>query len=138
MQQCCIVYGGLKIHILHLIGATPYGLAHFGQGSGLIVMDEVQCAGNETSIRDCQHITNHNCFSGEDSGVVCKDAECTDWEVRLVNGFTENEGRLEVCRYNIWGTVCNSEQASMARVVCRQLGLPYTGESECTSKHVNV
>ena len=47
--------------------------AYFGQGTGLILMDDVECNGNEMSIFDCSYrdMNNHNCGHGEDSGVEC-------------------------------------------------------------------
>ncbi|XP_052714536.1 deleted in malignant brain tumors 1 protein-like isoform X2 [Crassostrea angulata] len=46
--------------------------------------------------------------------------------VRLVEGTSENEGRLEVNRLGSWGTVCdNNLNDKLAVVVCRSLGLPW-------------
>ena len=54
---------------------------------------------------------------------------CTHGKVRLVNGPTSIEGRVEVCINNAWGTVCHNEFSSEdARVICRTVGLPAQGE----------
>ena len=47
--------------------------AFFGQGSGNIVLDNVQCSGSETSIFNCNHngYLSHNCGHSEDAGVIC-------------------------------------------------------------------
>ena len=53
---------------------------------------------------------------------------CTEGEVRLINGTDYNEGRIEICLSNEWGTVCDQMwDKSDASVVCRQLGLAPTG-----------
>ena len=48
---------------------------------------------------------------------------CDDGDVRLVGGVTENEGRVEICYENHWGTICDDRwDTNEATVVCRQLG----------------
>ena len=51
---------------------------------------------------------------------------CSNGALRLVGGRSSNEGRVEICISGVWGTVCHSSWSSSdARVVCRQLGLPF-------------
>ena len=47
--------------------------AYFGEGSGLILLDNVNCNGRESSIFECNHNTfgEHYCEHHEDAGVVC-------------------------------------------------------------------
>ena len=57
------------------------------------------------------------------------DIICTNGDVRLVGGSNPFEGRIEVCFYNQWGTICDSFWGNEeARVICRQLG--YSGTSK--------
>lgn len=46
----------------------------FGEGVGLILLDDVHCAGSETSLLDCPHGIwgRTDCSHGEDVGVRCR------------------------------------------------------------------
>ena len=45
----------------------------FGPGTGEVFVDDLECAGNETALLECQHspLALHNCMHHEDIGVLC-------------------------------------------------------------------
>ena len=49
------------------------GTQAFGPGTGYILLDNVNCVGNETSIADCRHggWGVHNCDHNKDVSVPC-------------------------------------------------------------------
>ena len=53
---------------------------------------------------------------------------CPPGDVRLVGGSVADEGRVELCQNNVWGTICDDGfDQNDANVVCRQLGYPDHG-----------
>uniref|UniRef100_K7FZG7 SRCR domain-containing protein n=1 Tax=Pelodiscus sinensis TaxID=13735 RepID=K7FZG7_PELSI len=101
----------------HAINATVS--AYYGQGSGQIWLDDVNCTGNESNLWACPSAgwDQHNCRHKEDAGVLC--SGLTD--LRLVNG-SDCAGRLEVFYNGTWGSVCNTPMDAVTRaLICKQL-----------------
>jgi len=133
-----------------VVAGIAYSNAYFGVGSGPIFLDDVQCTSSSSQLLECSSrpILSHNCLHSADAGVGCEgmvhsmnivnivfylhllffSAQCTDGQLRLAGGNIENEGRVEICISNRWGTVCdNSWGNTDAAVVCQQLGYSSEG-----------
>lgn len=98
-------------------------------------ISRVQCDGSERTLLECNIISLSPAVpSPNDAALVCQApstqmANCSTGDIRLVNGTTFLEGRLEICINNAWGTVCSQGfTADDAEVVCTQLNIPFNGE----------
>ncbi len=56
-------------------------------------------------------------------------SNCEEGAVRLVNGSISQQGRIEVCHNNIWGSICGTGfNYTDAYVVCKELDLGVSGQ----------
>ncbi|XP_068025689.1 scavenger receptor cysteine-rich type 1 protein M130-like [Melanerpes formicivorus] len=101
------------------------GSAHFGEGSGQIWLDGVNCSGAEAALWDClaKPWGQHNCGHKEDAGVICSEFMA----LRLENS-SDCSGRLQVFYNGTWGSICsNSMPPKTVSLACKELGCGDTG-----------
>lgn len=49
-------------------------------------------------------------------------SDCDDWDLRVMDGSSVREGRVEVCFNQAWGTICNEHYGvADAQILCSQL-----------------
>ncbi|KAH3858727.1 hypothetical protein DPMN_101354 [Dreissena polymorpha] len=115
--------------VCKMLGFTDTGSAHvvptslYGPSGGTILLDSLACVGNETDIAGCSHqdwgVTD--CTHNEDISIDCRTP------IRLVNGTSEQSGRVEVLHRGEWGTICDYNFDDRdAKVICRMLGFVFS------------
>ena len=59
------------------VALNAYRKARYGQGTGPILLDDVSCLGDESSLFLCNHrgLENHNCDHSKDASVQCANTE---------------------------------------------------------------
>ncbi|XP_062609247.1 deleted in malignant brain tumors 1 protein-like [Saccostrea cucullata] len=88
-----------------------------------IWIGSVKCSGQEKRIVDCvfNYSVSPECgYDRSSAGVLCYNS--TGMKIRLAGGYNANQGRVEISRDSVWGTICHNRwSTSDADVVCRQL-----------------
>jgi hypothetical protein len=84
------------------------------------------CSGYEQRLSDCSTAADSSYGGGtwysNMYGVDCTGIICSQGSVRLSGGSSQ-QGRVEICINNNWGTVCDDGWSTIdANIVCRQLG----------------
>ena len=128
---------------------------NFGAGDGPILYFYLNCIGTESTLADCSSsdpLSYGSVSHSSDAGVGCNPvsttgkctycllcsyiankfcaivrSDCSNGDVRLVNGTTLSEGRVEICYDGVWGSVCDSGWGDQdAAIVCLQLNFQGT------------
>ncbi|KAG2469490.1 WC11 protein, partial [Polypterus senegalus] len=90
--------------------------AHFGGGTGPVLVRNVNCKGQESALKDCQSETYSLCHHYYDVSAVCSEFKM----LRLTDGCS---GQLQVFYNNSWGSVCaNNMDKATADKICKELG----------------
>uniref|UniRef100_A0A8C8ALF9 SRCR domain-containing protein n=1 Tax=Otus sunia TaxID=257818 RepID=A0A8C8ALF9_9STRI len=116
--------GRVEIYYQHSWGTLgcgeAVGSARFGEGSGEIWLDGVNCSGAEAALWHCPVGSwgQHDCGHKEDAGVVC--SEFVTLRLENSDGCS---GRLQVFYNGTWGSVCsNSMTPKTVSLACKFLG----------------
>uniref|UniRef100_A0A8C4SKS1 Soluble scavenger receptor cysteine-rich domain-containing protein SSC5D n=1 Tax=Erpetoichthys calabaricus TaxID=27687 RepID=A0A8C4SKS1_ERPCA len=99
--------------------------AEFGEGSGPVWLDDVNCHNYDFTLWDCPSADwgESKCLHRRDAGVVCSGND-----LRLVSEEYDCAGKLEVFYNGTWGDVCtNGIDSTTVSVICNQLGCGDSG-----------
>ncbi|KAM8921436.1 scavenger receptor cysteine-rich type 1 protein M130 [Pelodytes ibericus] len=94
---------------------------YFGMRNDTIWRDRFHCEGTESHLSECSltALGNNECPLWDTAGVICTGKEES---VRLVDGETQCEGRLEALQNGTWRRVLDDQwDINQARVVCSKL-----------------
>ena len=109
--------------------------ASFGQGSGPILISEIDCEFRDEAplLEGCgwSASATGRCTHAEDAGVRCEGrTNLCDYEgaIRVGDASSVMQGAVEVCINGTWGGICSEDWDNRdASVVCRQLGFSSNG-----------
>ncbi|XP_038641157.1 scavenger receptor cysteine-rich type 1 protein M130-like isoform X2 [Scyliorhinus canicula] len=95
--------------------------AQFVKGSGPVWKDNYRCHGNESKLWDCtvSSSVQFNRSHENSAHVICSDES---WSLRLTNGGSRCDGRVEIYHKGRWGRVHDAFwNLNDAKVICNQL-----------------
>ncbi|KAJ8312553.1 hypothetical protein KUTeg_009926 [Tegillarca granosa] len=90
-------------------GGIAVRQSRFGEGSGKIWLDRVECSPELNNIEQCKHNGwgHHDCTHKEDAGVLCISPVFEKYiQVRLNGPY--GRGRPEIYFMGQWGTICDN------------------------------
>ena len=144
--------------IYTFIGAVAITSSRYSSDMKPFHIIDLNCNGTEENVFNCSHnqVTQHSCSqSYDDARIRCLGniilntvplyyynyiasnvtTNCTNGDIRLVNGQSAHEGVVELCFDGHWQNICPTNwDNNEARVVCRQLGYTTVGAYALNSK----
>lgn len=135
----------LSLLCINEAAAIGYPCCIGQRNTGYSKLYGVSCNNQSTHlVQDCSYSTciasRYNrppgCHYQNELIVRCyEQSSCTSGDLRLVNGSSSLEGRVEVCIQGEWGAISSYHSHSISKwdvkdalVVCRQLGYPWNCE----------
>ncbi|XP_030043952.1 deleted in malignant brain tumors 1 protein [Microcaecilia unicolor] len=102
-------------NVVEVPGGEPYGT-----GAGLLWKESFHCNGTESNLSECpSSVLGSDCVTKDVANVYCSGQEGS---LRLVDGQSHCDGRVEIYIGSSWGRVLDTQwDLSDALVVCRQL-----------------
>ena len=134
------LYSRLTLLLIIISNIVSFGSSYWtGQrNTGNITLYNVTCSELSSDlVQDCSFntVTGYQAARCRELIVKChKVSNCTEGDIRLVDGNSTMEGRVEVCIQGVWGFITKSRSyrnRNIARVACRQLGYPWECELQC-------
>ena len=112
------------------------------RSTGNLTLYAVTCSDQSRHLsQDCSYsivsgYSSSSCNLREELVIGCyEQSSCTNGDIRLIDGNSSLEGRVEICHQGLWGAIAYyvSERwdTNDAMVVCRQLGYPWECELLC-------
>ena len=80
--------------------------------------------GNEDTLLECPYTAGPSCGHHQDAGVICPEKCENNGDIRITDGPSAREGRVEVCLNSQWSSVCADDILcdKSASVLCKNLG----------------
>ncbi|XP_032081477.1 CUB and zona pellucida-like domain-containing protein 1 [Thamnophis elegans] len=111
--------------------------AYFGEGTGNILLENVQCKGNESSIEECAHSGwgIHRCGHKEDAGVICSERNTTCVKT-LTKSFQAIPIQLNANENCIWEIKGESDTNQTIRLIFSYI--EFSPLSSCDEEYIEI